>query len=196
MASVREFLPRQQSQLTIDGRPTAEFYSFLIRLAETVGESADTETIGLINQRLAEIQAELDKSAAISGGGSISVIGGLDDGNVILQLENDTASPDPFYYYGTDTDAAKGWHPTSDTVDAEDGIQKTVTPEGVAMLSPVGNLASVHGLATVGFSLRIDDGDWQTRVFNVAGDASLSDDGSAITITVESYPPELGYGGV
>lgn len=192
--TIREFLPRPQAPIAGPNPATSEFYDFLIRLSDSIGDGVATETIQALIDRLESLENQ--EPARLQGLVSVEVSGTLANGLAQVALQNDAASPDPFYYYGTDTDAAKGWHPTSDTVDAEDGIQKTVTPEGVAMLSPVGNLASVHGLTTVGFSLRIDDGDWQTRVFNVAGDASLSDDGSAITITVESYPPELGYGGV
>jgi hypothetical protein len=192
--TVREFLPRPQSPIAGSSPATTEFYDFLIRLSESVGDSASPEIIAEINARIQAL--EESGSGTLQGLVSVRVEGNLSNGFASVSLVNDSGSPESFSYYGTDTDGAKGWHPASDTVDAEDGVQKTVTPEGVAVLSPEGNLAAAYAISTAGFVVRVDDTDWQTRTLASSGDIEITDDGTTVTIGVDAYPPELGYGGV
>ena len=50
----------------------------------------------------------------------------------VLSLVNDEDAPDPTHYYGTDAAGDKGWHPVSDTMEAEAGeLTKTVDGDGV-----------------------------------------------------------------
>lgn len=176
---------------------TAEWYQFFQALADTVTNSDNaTEALTLLTQRVAVLESEPDFSPTLQGAESIVVNGLLSSGFASVSLVNDVDVPAATSYYGTDAAGLKGWAPVSGAVAASDGIQQTVGVDGVSTFSPTGNLASVHGLTTAGFTIRNSDVSWETRVFNVSGDATISDDGTTLTITVAAFPPELGFAGV
>ena len=110
----------------------------------------------------------IESTGRIAGAASVVVSGGSVK---TVSLVNDQASPEPWNYYGTDPSGAKGFVEFPD------------------------NLQQVSGISGTGFVL-VDGGVWQQRIFLVTGDLTLNDDGTYLTIGAETYPPELGFGGV
>lgn len=89
------------------GYPTTEWYNYLKQTFEAAaGNAALQAQIDALVQQI----ADLDIDFSISGPQSVRVLGNPSDGLVRLNLDGDQTTPSATHYYGTDADAARGFH--------------------------------------------------------------------------------------
>lgn len=95
-------LLRAQAPIVLqDGRPTPEFYAYLLGLDRTLGTDYADQFTALAS-RIAAL--EEGQSIELRGVGSITIR------NNLVMLVNDETNPIGSAYYGTDADGAQGWY--------------------------------------------------------------------------------------
>ena len=102
-------LPGSHAWRDASGRPLpVEFYRFLRDLVAFIqATSSNTESISALSEQLAEL---LSRTYNLTGVDSVQVLGLLKDGATV-RLVGDENNPLPAYFYATDDDRAKGFHP-------------------------------------------------------------------------------------
>lgn len=95
------------------GRISKNWYDYLsARIAESDLASLQAQ----IDELRAEIEGGSSDDLSITGSFSVQVLGNA-EGGFFIQLRNDTQTPDPDSYYGTDSGGTRGYHAIpSDTV--------------------------------------------------------------------------------
>lgn len=96
-------------RLNRQGQLPEDFWRFFRDLVTFVQQTqGNTAELADFEARLAALE-QSGLSADILGNMSVQVLGSLEDGQVVLQLRGDSASPGPYSFYATDPDGAKGW---------------------------------------------------------------------------------------
>lgn len=118
-------IPRVQAPIIDDGgRPTREWYTYLLDLANSAGMTA--EQLQRFEQLVAAVEALQGQGggrATIQGVGSIEVVG---MGIMQIYLVGDNDAPGASWYYGTGPDGAKGWYAIADALAVTTDLTKTV----------------------------------------------------------------------
>lgn len=115
----------QPTEPLIDGsgRITRNWYNYL---RGQIGESAIAALQAQIDALWAAIeQGGSGSDVSLTGSFSVQVLGTAEDG-FFIQLRNDTQTPDPASYYGTNAEGSRGWHLLS--LDALSDVDLTTTP--------------------------------------------------------------------
>lgn len=121
------------------GLPTREWYSFLQQLASQATSATLQAEIEALAARVLALEDSGQSVATILGLGSVLASGSLADGQVVLTLEGDSEAPGGSYYYGTGTDAAKGFFPLSDALAAGTNVTLDTDPDtGVTTINATG----------------------------------------------------------
>lgn len=88
------------------GHITKNWYNYLLG---QIGESAINSLQQQIDALWAAINDGSQSDVSITGSFSVQVFGTAETG-YFVQLRNDTPTPDPDSYYGTDADGVRGYH--------------------------------------------------------------------------------------
>jgi hypothetical protein len=96
-------------RLNRQGQLPEDFWRFFRDLVTFVQQAqGNTAELADIEARLAALE-QSGLSAEVLGNMSVQVLGSLEDGQVVLQLRGDSASPGPLFHYATDAGGNKGW---------------------------------------------------------------------------------------
>lgn len=96
-------------KLNRQGQLPEDFWRFFRDLVTYVRQTqGNTGDLAAFEARLAALE-QSGLSADVLGNMSVQVLGSLEDGQVVLQLRGDSASPGPLFHYATDASGNKGW---------------------------------------------------------------------------------------
>jgi hypothetical protein len=127
-------LPSERAWRTPDGRPLpVEFFRFFRDLLDSIQQTdGNTAELSALIARVTALEESGGTIGDLLGDQSVQVFGSLADGEALLRLVNDVATPGVTQYYGTDALGAKGYRAVADTIEAAAGeLTKTVGADGV-----------------------------------------------------------------
>lgn len=142
---------RAQAPIVLqDGRPTPEFYGYLLGLDRALG-----------TDYAAQFSALAARVAALEEGGALTLrgIGSITVRNGVVQLLADEDNPTGSAYYGTDMHGNRGFHPVIGAFDTRYGIEKD-TPTGYNVLGTLDDRSQLPEPPSAPLDAYLIDGDY------------------------------------